>query len=150
MEKEKEVNPDTDALLMIGVPENDEEAYEVIEAFKKIFNEKAKAEEGICIGKIGSCLHISGKATPTATMYGATRFFALYDINNIGCMFGEMRDNAEVQEAIKTLEKYTFTFLLTGSLVSYSTCIYGAKHKAGLPIEELTTVMPLMPFEMPN
>lgn len=77
-------------------------------------------------------------------MYGAARFFELYGINNIGHIFGEMRDNVEFQEAIKTLEKYTFSFFLVGDCL---TGAYVVRHKAGLPIEKLTTGMP---FEMPN
>lgn len=143
-EKEREINPDTDALLGMSVPGSDEKTYEVIKAFKKVFNAKTKTEEGICIGKIGRCLHVYEKTISTAFMYGAARFFELYGINNIGTIFGEMRDNTEVQEEIKTLEKYTFSFFLVGDCL---TGAYVVKHKAGLPIEKLTTGMP---FEMPN
>lgn len=137
MEKEKEINPDTDALVMIGVPGSDEEAYEVIDAFKKVFNAKTKAEEGIYIGKIDDCMHMNGEAVPTAPMYGALRFIDLYDIDsvyNIGDMIGEMRGNVEVQGAIETLEKYTFTLFLDGDSPA---CERGIRHEAGMPIEKL-------------
>lgn len=61
MEKEREVNPATDVLLGMSVPGSDEETHEVIEAFKKVFNEKMKAEEDVRIGKIGRCLHVYEK-----------------------------------------------------------------------------------------
>lgn len=137
--KEKEVNSEADTLLLISVPGSDEEAYEVIEAFKKVFNEKTKWAEGVRIGKIDSCLHMNGEAAPTAPMYGAARFLELYDFDNIGHMFGEMRDTDEVKKAIETLEKYAFTFFLGGS-PSFATCVYGVRHDAGTPIEELVTV----------
>lgn len=142
MEKEKEINPDTDALLGVSVPGSDEETYEVIEAFKKMFNEKMKAEENVRIGKIDSCLHIYEKTVSTAPMYGAARFFELYDINDIGHIFGEMRDNADVQDAIETLEKYTFGFFLIGDSLP---CTYVVRHEeAGMPIEKLRIVKPFV------
>lgn len=142
-EKEKKVSSEADTCLLISVPGSDEEAYEVIGAFKKVFNEKTKWAESVRIGKIDSCLHMNGEAAPTAPMYGAAHFIELYDINDIGCMFGEMRGNAEVQEAIETLEKYTFSLFLAGLLVNHSPCVYGAVHAAGMPIEAIITVRPL-------
>lgn len=144
MEKEKETNANADALLVISVPGSDEEAYGVIEAFKKVFNAKMKAEEGVSIGKIDSCLHMNRYATPTAPMHGAARFCELYDYDDIGYMFGEMRGmGAEVLEAIETLEKYEFVLSVIMWTKFHTTNIYIASHPADTPIEELVTEQPL-------
>lgn len=137
--KEKEVSSEADTLLLISVPGSDEEAYEVIGALKKLFNAKAESEEDISVGKIDNCMCIGGEALSSAPMYGAARFLELYDFDNIGHIFGEMRDNTEVKKAIETLEKYAFTFFLGGS-PSFATCVYGVRHDGGTPIEELVTV----------
>lgn len=143
MEKEKETNANADALLVISVPGSDEEAYEVIEAFKKVFNAKMRTEEGVSIGTIDSCLHINRYATPTAPMHGAARFYELYDIEDIGYMFGEMRSMAEVQKAIETLEKYEFMMFVVMWTKFDTTNVYGARHPTDTPIEELVTEQPL-------
>lgn len=143
MEKEKETNANADALLVISVPGSDEEAYEVIKAFKKVFNAKMRTEEGVSIGKIDSCLHMNGYATPTAPMHGAVRFCELYDYDDIGYLFGEMRSMGEVQEAIKTLEKYEFVLSVIMWTKFHTTNIYIASHPANTPIEELVTEQPL-------
>lgn len=138
-EKEKKANPATDALLGVKVIGSDKDVYKVIGALKKLFNAKTESEEGISVGKIDNCMCIGGEALSSAPMYGAARFLELYDFDNIGHIFGEMRDDAEFQKAIEKLEKYTFTFFLGGS-PSFAKCVYGVRHDAGTPIEDLVTV----------